>query len=447
MLVGVAARLTAITAQLRMNGSNNIMMLQQQQHQFQPVSALRGGGMMGNSPGHRIGGLKLVCRLRIAAVSEALTAIIDVPHQNKRLYAPGLLNARASKDNQQVPNAKNVVAEHPLPGYIVPVEAYADDAEPLTMEIKVEQQQQQQQQHRPNSMEALKSLFTKTSAGRVFSRGLLTKKLYAHVADTAASLALGYASSLRIGGKTPALVATLVAGAGAPSVVSAATTSYLSAGATTAEIGSSGTTSVPGDRTDEATLTLFSWLANIGAATVLAWSMRVSALWVLATLAFWARSRSRSRNNGASVSLNNPPPAVGTPAAAAAAPAMPSAAAATPPAATSPAATPPVAAPAASAVSNPVDNHVGTPESPAPASTGQAQSVAIAPAAPEPEPRVGRGLRRAMQRLGRGISLASIVAKVTEVASDVDVDEVVSRVGEFFSDVADELGDVMDVGG
>ncbi|CAN0577193.1 unnamed protein product, partial [Ectocarpus sp. 12 AP-2014] len=91
----------------------------------------------------------------------------------------------------QVPNAEHIVAEHPLPGYIVPVQASADDAEPLSKEIKVlQQQQQQQQQYRPDSMEAAKSLFTKISDGRVFSRGLLTKgfeKVYAHVTGTTAS--------------------------------------------------------------------------------------------------------------------------------------------------------------------------------------------------------------------------------------------------------------------
>ncbi|CAB1103141.1 unnamed protein product [Ectocarpus sp. CCAP 1310/34] len=463
------------------------MMLQQQQQQSQPVSALRGGRIMGSSPGHRIGGLKK------AAASEAL--INPASRQNKRLYAPGLLNARASRDYQ--PNAEDVVAEHPLPGYIVPVQASADDAEPLTWEIKVDQQQQQQQQHRPDSMEAAKNFSTKISDGRVFSRGLLTKgfeKLYAHVTVTTAFLALGYAS-LRIGGKAPALLATLVMKAGALSVVSAATTSCLSAGATTADTGSSGTTSVlHGDVTDNATWTLFSWMANIGAATALARSMWVFALWVLVTLAFWARRRSRSRNNGASVSPNAPPTAAGTPAAAAAtaAPAMPptgtppaaaaappaampSAAAGTlpaasampvaaaampapapgaPPAAAVPAPTappaaampaPPAAAPAAAAstASNPVDSHVGTPGSPAPASTGEAQPMANPPAAPEPEPRVGRGgLRRAMQRLGRGITLASMVAKAKEAASGVDVDELVSNVGEFLQGVADEMGDV-----
>ncbi|CAN0047839.1 unnamed protein product, partial [Ectocarpus sp. 6 AP-2014] len=401
---------------------------------------------------------------RIASPSEALTVIVLAPHHNKRLYAPELLNARASKDNQQVTNAEDVVAEHPLLGYIVPVQASADNAEPLATEIKVKQQQQQ---HRPDSTEAVKNVFTKTSAGRVFSRGLLTKgfeKLYAHAADTTASLALGYFSSLRFGGKTPALLATLVTAAGTLSVASAATTSCLSAGRTAADIGSSGTTSVPGDRTDEATLALFSWLANIGAATALAWIVRVSALWVLATLAFWARRRSRSRKNGASVSPNNPPTAAGTAAAPAmppagtppaAAAAMPAAAVATPPAAAAmpvAAAAMPAPAPAStssteSTASNPADSHVATPGSPAPARTGQAQTVANAPAAPEPEPRVGRGLRRAMQRLGRGITLASMATKVKEAASEVDVDEVVSSVREFFSDVADALGDVMDVVG
>ncbi|CAN0361163.1 unnamed protein product [Ectocarpus sp. 12 AP-2014] len=128
MLAGAAARFAAIIPQLWMKGNN--MMLQQQQQQSQPVSALRVWGRMGSSPGNRIGGLK------IAAASEGLAVIILAPHQNKRLYVPGLLNARASK-NYQVPNAEHVVAEHPFPGYIVPVQAPADDAEPLTREIKL----------------------------------------------------------------------------------------------------------------------------------------------------------------------------------------------------------------------------------------------------------------------------------------------------------------------
>ncbi|CBJ30181.1 expressed unknown protein [Ectocarpus siliculosus] len=389
---------------------------------------------------------------RIASPSEALTVIVPAPHQNKRLYAPELLNARASEDNQ-VTNAEDVVAEHPLPGYIVPVQASADDAEPLTTEIKVEQQQQQQQQHRPDSTEAVKNFFTKTSAGRVFSRGLLTKgfeKLYTHAADTTASFALGYFSSLRFGGNTPALLATLVTAAGTLSVASAATTSCLSAGTTVADIGSRATTDVPGDLADDATWALFSLLMKFGGATVLARIMQISALSVLATLAFWATSR--SRKNGASVSPNNPPTAVGTPAAAAAAaPAMPPAgtppAAAAAPAADMPAVAAASTASTASTASNPVDSHVGTLGSPAPASTEQAQPVANPPAAPEPEPRVGRGLRRAMQRLFRGITLARMAAKVKEAASEVDVDEVVSSVREFFSDVDDALGDVMDVVG
>ncbi|CAM9807034.1 unnamed protein product, partial [Ectocarpus sp. 8 AP-2014] len=99
---------------------------QQQQQQSQPISALRGWGMVGSSPGHRIGGLNQG------------SGMLPVPEQKiYRLYAPGLLNARVSNDNQQETNAEDVVAEHPLPGYIVPVQASADDAEePLTMEIK-----------------------------------------------------------------------------------------------------------------------------------------------------------------------------------------------------------------------------------------------------------------------------------------------------------------------
>ncbi|CAB1114105.1 unnamed protein product [Ectocarpus sp. CCAP 1310/34] len=96
---------------------------------------------------------------------------------------------------------------------------------------------------------------------------------------------------------------------------------------------------------------------------------------------------------------------------------------------------PAMLAAAASTAPNTRPSHVGTPGPPAPANTGPAQPVPNALLAPEPEPRVGRG-RWAMQRLGRGISLLSIVAKVKEAASDVDVDEVVSSVVEFFADVA-----------
>ncbi|CAM9209391.1 unnamed protein product, partial [Ectocarpus sp. 12 AP-2014] len=166
-------------------------------------------------------------------------------------------------------------------------------------------------------MEALKNLFAKlsgrklllmpkTSASGVFSREFLTKdlmKLYARVADTTASLALACVS-LRFGGKTKALLATLLTGARALSVASAASTSCLWAETTTADIGSSGTTSVPRDRTDEATWTLLGWITNIGAATAVAWIVWLSALWVLATLAIWARSMSIRRRSGSSGSPN-----------------------------------------------------------------------------------------------------------------------------------------------
>ncbi|CAM9209467.1 unnamed protein product, partial [Ectocarpus sp. 12 AP-2014] len=76
--------------------------------------------------------------LRIVARSEALAVIIPVPYQNKGLYAPGLLNALGNilPSNNQAPDAEDVVAEHPPTGHIVPVQASADDAEPLTTEIK-----------------------------------------------------------------------------------------------------------------------------------------------------------------------------------------------------------------------------------------------------------------------------------------------------------------------
>ncbi|CAB1096036.1 unnamed protein product [Ectocarpus sp. CCAP 1310/34] len=469
-----------------MNGITMMMLLQQQQSQ--PVSALRGGGMMGSSPGHRIGGLK------IAAASEAL--INPAPHQNKRLYAPGLLNARVSNDNQ-VPNAEDVVAEHPLRGYIVPVQAAADDEEHLAANKGVELLQEGSDGGGGTDVEThVTSTCTNDFNGNggafvapvgggsvdsamnseeeAFPMGGADIRGVEKVCDTTASLALRYAS-LRLGGKTPALLSTLVTGAGALSVVAAATTSCFSAGMTSAEIGSSKTTSVPGDLADDATWALFSWITNIGAATALAWSMRVFALWVLATLACWARrrNRSRSRKKRASVSPNAPPTAVGTPAAAAAAaaaPAMPPAgtppaAAAAPPGAAAamaapapsapaaaavpavpapgappavavpavPAPAPPAPAAAASTASNPVDSHAGTPGSPAPASTGPAQPVANAPAAPEPEPRVGRG--RKLLRCLRAVPLCScMVANVNEAAS---------HVGEALSDVADALGHVV----
>ncbi|CAM9539505.1 unnamed protein product, partial [Ectocarpus sp. 8 AP-2014] len=271
--------------------------------------------------------------------------------------------------------------------------------------------------------------------------------------------------SLRFGGKTPALLASLVTGAAAGSVVSAASTSGLSAGKTNADmsdIGPGGTTSVPGDRTDEATWTLFVCIATILVVMVVAWIVWLSPLWVLLNLLVWAESMSRRRRRGSSRSPN-----IQATGAVAAAPDMPARSirrrhAPRSPARRSPrhaprsfsrsrrharpappAVAPPAAAPghgpamlaaAASTAPDPRPSHVGTPGPPAPANTGPAQPARNALPAPEPEPRVGRG-RRAMQRLGRGISLLSIAAKVKETASNVDLDEVVSSFREFFSDV------------
>ncbi|CAM9737291.1 unnamed protein product [Ectocarpus sp. 4 AP-2014] len=470
------------------------------------------------------GPTELVYLLRIAARSEA---IIPVPHQNKRLYAPELLNARVSNDNQQVANAEDVVAEHPLLGYVVPAQASADDAEPLTTNKAVEalqegsgggtdvettgfnhnggtfvaplrggslnsaktseedeaffatgdadtKQEQHLHQHPPGWTKSFKNVFTKSSGRKLLLMAKDFEKVYAYVEDTTAS-------TLRFGGKTPALLASLATAAAASSFVSAASTSGLSAGTTSADmsdIGSGGTTSVPGDRTDDATWTLFVCIISIGVAMV-AWIVWLSPLWVLLRLLVWAESMGRSRGGGSSDSPN-----IQATGAVAAAPDMPERsirrhaprssrssrsprharrslshtprsrrhASPAPPAVAPPAAGhghgygPAVLAAVSSTVRNTRPSHVGTPGPPAPANTGPAQPVPNAIPAPEPEPRVGRG-RRAMQRLGRGISLLSIAAKVKEAAADVDMDEVVSSVREFFSDVADALGDVLAVAG
>ncbi|CAM9209240.1 unnamed protein product, partial [Ectocarpus sp. 12 AP-2014] len=290
MLAGAAAWFAAIIAQLQTN-SKNMMMLQQQQQQqpqSQPISALRGWGMIGSSPGHRIGGLKTAAR------SEEPT-IIPVPRQNKGLYAPGLLKARVSNDNQ-ITNGEDVVAEHPLPGYIVPVQASADDAEePLTANKGVEalqkgsgggggtdvettmtsktefnrnggtfvaplgggfvdsaktseedeaffapghadtRQHQHLHQHPSGWTKSFKNVFTKSNGRKLLLMAKDLEKMYAYVEDTTAS-ALIFCASLRFGGKTPALLASLATGAAASSVVSAASTSVLSAGTTCADM-------------------------------------------------------------------------------------------------------------------------------------------------------------------------------------------------------------------
>ncbi|CAM9737359.1 unnamed protein product [Ectocarpus sp. 4 AP-2014] len=306
------------------------------------------------------------------------------------------------------------------------------------------------------------------------------EKVFAYVEDTTASALILYAS-LRLGGKTPALLASLATGAVASSFVSAASTSGLSAGTTSAEMGdmgSGGTTYVPGDRTDEATWTVFVCMAIIIMVMVVAWIVWLSPLWVLLNLLVWAESRSRRRGSSDSPNIQ----ATG---AVAAAPNMPARsirrrhaprssrssrtprsprharrsrsrsrshtarsrrhASPAPPAANH-GHGPDMLAAVSSTAPNTHPSHVVTPGPPVPANTGPAQPVPNALPAHGPEPRVGRG-RRAVQRLGRGISLLSIAAKVKEAASDVDMDEVVSSVGKFFSDVADALGNVLAVVG
>ncbi|CBJ31582.1 expressed unknown protein [Ectocarpus siliculosus] len=318
-------------------------------------------------------------------------------------------------------------------------------------------QQQHLHQYPPGWTKSFKNVFTKSSGRKLLLMAKDLEKMYAYVEGTTASALIFY-GSLRFGGKTPALLASLVTGAAASSFVSAASTSGLSAGTTSADmsdIGSGkkgGTTSVPGDRTDDATWTLLVWIISIGVAMVVAWIVWLSPLWVLLNLLVWAESMSRSRRRGSSGSPN-----IQATGAVAAAPNMPARsirrrharrsprhARPAPPAAAPPTAAPPTAghghgpamlATAASTVPNTRPSHVETPGTPAPANTGPAQPVPNALPAPGPEPRLGRGRRRAMRRLFRGISLASMVAKVKEAASDVDVDEVVSSVGEFFADV------------
>ncbi|CAM9995341.1 unnamed protein product, partial [Ectocarpus sp. 13 AM-2016] len=162
---------------------------------------------------------------------------------------------------------------------------------PLRME-------QHQHQYPPGWTKNFKNAFTKSSGRKLLLMAKDLEKMYAYVEDTTASALIFYAS-LRFGGTTPALLASLAAGAAASSVVSAASTSVLSAGTTCADmrdIDSGGTTSVPGDRTDEATWTLFIYIVSIGVVMVMAWIVRQSPLWVLLNLFFWADSRSRSRS-------------------------------------------------------------------------------------------------------------------------------------------------------
>ncbi|CAN0404016.1 unnamed protein product [Ectocarpus sp. 12 AP-2014] len=334
--------------------------------------------------------------------------------------------------------------------------------------------QQHLHQHPSGWTKSFKNVFTKSSGRKLLLMAKDLEKMYAYVEDMTASALIFYAS-LRFGGKTPALLASLATGAAASSVVSAASTSVLSAGTTCADmsnIDSGGTTSVPGDRTDEATWTLFVCIISIGVAMVVAWVVWLSPIWVLLNLLVWAERMSRSRRRGSSGSPN-----IQATGAVAAAPAVPEHSirsrhvprssrsprhARRSPSHTArsrrparPAAAPPAAghghgdgpamlAAAVSTAPNTRPSHVGTPRAPAPANTGPAQPVPNVLSAPEPEPRVRRG-RRAMQRLGRWISLLGMAAKVKEAASDVDVSEVISSVGEFISDVAEALGDVVEV--
>ncbi|CAN0257264.1 unnamed protein product, partial [Ectocarpus fasciculatus] len=110
---------------------------------------------------------------------------------------------------------------------------------------------QQQHHHPPGWMKAFMNFFNKLSGRKLLlmaktsARGLIDRgptikdveEVFAHVTDTTATLAVGFFSSLRFGGKTPALVATLVMLAATRSVVSAASTSGLSgAGMTSADM-------------------------------------------------------------------------------------------------------------------------------------------------------------------------------------------------------------------
>ncbi|CAN0212439.1 unnamed protein product, partial [Ectocarpus sp. 6 AP-2014] len=359
---------------LRMDG-NNMMLLQQPQSRPISSALLRGAaGMAGSSPGHSIGGPKITVQ------GEAFAAMI-IGYENKRLYAPGLLKAPDSTTKtktslpasefippanaDQVANAKEVATEHPPPGYFVPVQASADDVEPLTTENKgvellqegsggrggadlktamttvaefefdsgnggmfaaplaggtsvdsaktseekeaflmVEQHQHQHQP--PGWMKAFMNFFNKlsgrklllmakTSAQGLIDRGPTIKdldELFADVTDTTIYLAVGF-FSLRFGGKTPVLLATLVLATLvlATLVTGVAARSLVSAASTRADVsdnGSSGT-SVCEDLTDDITWTLVGWIWNIGRATLVAWFMRLSALWVLINLVVWAR--------------------------------------------------------------------------------------------------------------------------------------------------------------
>ncbi|CAM9703541.1 unnamed protein product [Ectocarpus sp. 12 AP-2014] len=137
-----------------------------------------------------------------------------------------------------------------------------------------------QHQYPPGWTKNFKNVFTKSSGRKLLLMAKDLEKVYVNVEDTAASALIFYAS-LRFGGKTPALLASLATGAALSSVVSAASTSVLSAGTTCADmsdIDSGGTTSVPGDSTDEATWTLFVCIISIGVVMVVGGGGGVSSL-------------------------------------------------------------------------------------------------------------------------------------------------------------------------
>ncbi|CAN0478193.1 unnamed protein product, partial [Ectocarpus sp. 12 AP-2014] len=162
-----------------------------------------------------------------------------------------------------------------------------------------------QHQHPPGWTKNFKNVFTKSSGRKLLLMAKDLEKVYVNVEDTAASALIFYAS-LRFGGKTPALLASLATGAALSSVVSAASTSVLSAGTTCADmsdIDSGGTTSVPGDSTDEATWTLFVCIISIGVVMVVAWIVWLSPLWVLLNLFVWAESRSRRKVSSGSPNI------------------------------------------------------------------------------------------------------------------------------------------------
>ncbi|CAM9976296.1 unnamed protein product, partial [Ectocarpus fasciculatus] len=172
---------------------------------------------------------------------------------------------------------------------------------------------QQQHHHPPGWMKAFMNFFNKLSGRKLLlmaktsARGLIDRgptikdveEVFAHVTDTTATLAVGF-FSLRFGGKTPALVATLVMLAATRSVVSAASTSGLSgAGMTSADMGSSGTCE-PGNTTDWATLIVFLLILNVIVMISATLGMRTCLQWVLATVVEWTRRMGRIRGGGAS---------------------------------------------------------------------------------------------------------------------------------------------------